>query len=307
MLTGVTRRGALAGPVAPEVESEDMADTDRVCQASRPCETPSIELTDQTWVLTGAAGRIASSLRPGLAERVARLRLVDLEPVEPAHEHEESAVADLRDQRAVEGALAGADGVLHLGALADEADFHDLVDVNVLGTYHVLEAARRTGAERVVFASSNRVTGFYPRTTVVDPGMPTRPDGFYGVSKVAGEALGRLYSDKFGLRVASLRIGTFQATPEDERQLSTWLSPGDCEGAFLAAMTAPGLTYTAAYAVSRNSRRWWDLGPGEAIGFDPQDDAEDYAADVRAGAPSEAAGPQGGRYASPGYSLDHQR
>ena len=84
-------------------------------------------------------------------------------------------LADLRDQRAVETALAGADGVLHLGALADEADFHDLAEINILGTYHVLEAARLTGAERVVYASSNRVTGFYPRGTLVDPEMPTRP------------------------------------------------------------------------------------------------------------------------------------
>lgn len=264
-------------------------------------------LSDQTWVLTGAAGRIASSVRPALAERVAKLRLVDLDLVEPAHEREESVVADLRDQRAVEAALVGAAGVLHLGALADEADFHDLAEVNILGTYHVLEAARRTGAERVVYASSNRVTGFYPRTTLVDPEMPTRPDGFYGISKIAGEALGRLYSDKFGLRVASLRIGSFEATPSDERHLSTWLSPSDCERAFLAAMTTPELTYTAIYAVSRNSRRWWDLGAGEAVGFDPQDDAERYSAGVPAAARSEAAGPQGGHYASPEYSLDRQR
>ena len=168
------------------------------------------------------------------------------------------------------------------------------------------EAARRTGAGRVVYASSNRVTGFYPRNTTVDADMPIRPDGFYGVSKVAGEALGRLYSDKFGLQVASLRIGTFEPTPGDERQLSTWLSPSDCEQAFLAAMSAPGLTYSAIYAVSRNSRRWWDLSAGEAIGLDPQDDAERYAADVRAAAQSEVAGPQGGHYASPEYSLDRQ-
>ncbi|MBA3866157.1 MAG: NAD(P)-dependent oxidoreductase [Solirubrobacterales bacterium] len=263
-------------------------------------------MADQTWVLTGAAGRIASSVRPSLAERVAKLRLVDLDLVEPAHEREESVVADLRDQRAVEAALVGANGVLHLGALADEADFHDLAEVNILGTYHVFEAARRTGAERVVFASTNRVTGFYSRTTLVEPEMPTRPDGFYAVSKIACEALGRLYSDKFGLRVASLRIGSFEATPGDERQLSTWLSPSDCEQAFLAAMTAPDLTYTAIYAVSRNSRRWWDLSAGEAVGFDPQDDAESHAADVRAARP-EAAGPQGGHYASPDYSLDRQR
>jgi uronate dehydrogenase len=206
-------------------------------------------------VLTGAGGKIATSIRPGLADRVAQLRLVDLDLVEPAHEREESVVADIRDQRAVEAALVGAAGVLHLGALADEADFHELAEVNILGTYHVLEAARRTGAGRVVFASSNRVTGFYPRTTLVDPEMPTRPDGFYGVSKIAGEALGRLYSDKFGLQVASLRIGSFEPTPADERQLSTWLSPSDCEQAFLAAMTAPELTYTAVGLECRGSRR----------------------------------------------------
>jgi uronate dehydrogenase len=95
------------------------------------------------------------------------LRLVDLDLVEPAHEREESLVADIRDQQAVEAALVGAAGVLHLGALADEADFHELAEVNILGTYHVLEAARRAGAGRVVFAGSNRVSGFYPRTTRV--------------------------------------------------------------------------------------------------------------------------------------------
>ncbi|HEX4033845.1 MAG TPA: NAD(P)-dependent oxidoreductase [Solirubrobacteraceae bacterium] len=262
---------------------------------------------EQTWVLTGAAGRIASTLRAGLAGQVARLRLVDVVPVPAAHEREETVVADVRDQRAMVAALAGAHGVLHLAGIADEADFHDLVDVNTVGTQHVFEAARRNGLDRVVYASSNHVTGFYPTNTVVDPAMPPRPDSFYAVSKAAGEALGQLYADKFALSVASVRIASFQERPQDERQLSTWLSPADCLAAFLAAMTAPGLTYSVFYAVSRNTRRWWDLSAGEALGFEPRDDAERYAANVHVAPSGQSDGRQGGEYASPAFTLARQR
>lgn len=274
---------------------------------SCPRDTAYMELAKQTWVLTGAAGQIATSLRAGLAERVERLRLVDLVALQVEHSAEESLVADVRDQRAMVAVLAGAHGVLHLGGLADEADFHDLTEVNILGTYHVLEAARRTGTRRVVYASSNRVTGFYPTTTLVDPQMPPRPDGVYGVSKVAAEAVTRLYADKFGIEVACLRIGSFEQVPRNERQLSTWLSPSDALAAFLAAMSAPELTYVTYYAVSRNTRGWWDLSAGAAVGFEPRDDAEEYAADLLAGDAIPLGGPQGGPYASPAYTLDRQR
>lgn len=265
-----------------------------------------MKLNEQTWVLTGAAGGVGASLRAGVAEQVHRLRLMDVVVVPPVYANEESRVVDLRDQAAVETAIAGAHGVLHLGGLADEADFHDLVEVNIVGTFHVLEAARLCGVSRVVYASSNRLTGFYSTTTVVDPSMPPRPDGLYGVSKVAGEALGRLYWDKFGLQVASVRIGSFEQSPRDERQLSTWLSPADCLAAFLAAMTTPDLGYAAFYAVSRNTRRWWDLADGDAIGFSPVDDAEHHA-DHLAPRTGRVEGPQGGPYALPSYTLDRQR
>ena len=163
-------------------------------------------LADQTWVLTGAAGRIGTSVRPSIAEQVGRLRLVDRVPVTPENEGEESLVADLRDRAAANDAIAGADGVVHLGGLSDEAPFDDLCAVNILGTFNVVEAARLTGVDRFVYASSNRVTGFYPVSTVVGPDLPTRPDSLYAVSKVAGEALGSLYADKFDLSFVSVRI-----------------------------------------------------------------------------------------------------
>src|SRR5436305_11147024 len=110
-------------------------------------------LRDQTWVLTGAAGRIATDLRPHLAGEVRCLRLVDVVPVAAKYDGEEAIIADLRDPDATRAAIAGADGVLHLGGLADEANFDDLVEVNIAGTFHALEAARRTGVKRFIYAS----------------------------------------------------------------------------------------------------------------------------------------------------------
>jgi uronate dehydrogenase len=72
-------------------------------------------------------------------------------------------------------------------------------------------------------------------------------------------------------------------------------------------MTAPDLTFATFYAVSRNTRGWWDLTAGAALGFEPRDDAERYADDVvPEGQPTPPDGPQGGIYASPAYTLERQ-
>lgn len=265
-------------------------------------------LAQQRWVLTGAAGTIGSALRAGLAERVAELVLVDVVQLAADHPREQPRIADVRDTAAITAACAGADGIVHLAGIPDETDFAALAAVNVVGTYRVLEAARVTGAGRVVLASSNHATGMYPATAgepPLDPDRVVRPDSLYGVSKVAGEAVGRMYADKFGLAVAAIRIGSFQPTPRNERELSTWLSPRDCLAAVLAAMTAPGLRFAAFYGVSRNTRRWWDLAAGEALGYHPQDDAEEHAARL---AGAGGAYPfQGGAFAEPGYTLERHR
>ena len=259
-------------------------------------------LADQTWVLTGAAGRIGTSVRRSIAEQVGRLRLVDRVVVTPEYDGEEALVADLRDPAATSEAIAEADGVVHLGGISDEARFDDLCAVNILGTFNVVEAARVAGVSRFVYASSNRVTGFYPASTVVGPDLPTRPDGLYAVSKVAGEALGSMYADKFGLSFVSVRIASFEDVPHDRRHLSTWLSPRDCAAALLAAMRAPDVTYAAFYAVSANTRGWWDLTPGYRLGFRPVDNAEEYAGVIGDGPLVDV---QGGSNALPEHTLPH--
>ncbi|MFF5718227.1 NAD-dependent epimerase/dehydratase family protein [Streptomyces buecherae] len=260
-----------------------------------------------TVAITGAAGTIGTAVREALRDEARRLVLIDRVPLRAERPHEDVHTVDLRDASAVRSALAGADRVLHLGGVPDEAPLPDLVEANVLGTHHVLEAARHAGIERVVLASSNRVTGFYPAGHHTGPEEPVRPDGLYGVSKVAVEALGRLYADKFGLSVVCLRIGSFETTPSEPRHLATWLSPRDAVGYVRAALTAPPTTrFASVYAVSANTRRFWELPDPAILDYAPVDDAERHREHIPgADLPADPATPQAGAFALPEFTLRH--
>ncbi|MCP2355830.1 uronate dehydrogenase [Nonomuraea thailandensis] len=261
-------------------------------------------MTMETVVLTGAAGSVGSVLREPLRRRLRRLVSVDRAPLTAAGPGEEVRRAELGGAGDVRPLVEGADAVVHLAGLPDEAPLPELLEANVLGTHHVLEAARLAGVRRVVLASSNRLTGCYPAAQAVSAELPPRPDGVYGVSKVAVEALGRLYADKFGLEVVCLRIGSLEPEPSEPRHLATWLSPRDCAGFVWAALTRPGVTFTAAYAVSANTRRFWELDAG--LGYQPLDDAEAYAGRIPGVAEFFSAGQlQGGDYATADYTVRH--
>lgn len=262
-----------------------------------------------TVVVTGAAGNIGSVVRRALRSEVSRLVLLDRVPLQVEAANEVVHIVDLRDAAAVETALVGADAVLHLGGLPDEAPLEHLLDANVLGTHHVLEAARRAAIPRVVLASSNRVSGFYPTAHRTGPQEPVRPDGLYGVSKAAIEALGRLYADKFDVSVICLRIGSFEEAPTESRHLATWLSPRDAVGFCRAALTAPLSTrFATAYAVSANTRRFWELPAESELAYTPIDNAETHASHITAAdVPADPEAPQAGLYALPEFTLKHIR
>lgn len=245
-------------------------------------------------LVTGAAGVVGTMLRAGLDGVAEETRLVDLQPIEG----DEVMVGDITDLAFARRAMAGCDACVHLAAIPVEAPFDQILHSNLRGAWTVFEAARLEGCERIVFASSNHVTGFYPITSHVTTSDPVRPDTYYGVSKVFGEALGSLYHDKFGLRVACIRIGSALPRPVDERHLSTWLSPGDLVRVVTACLTSPDLSFAIVYGVSRNRRGWWDLQPGWRLGYEPQDDSERYAGEVESIAPYEFQG--GDKFTSPG-------
>lgn len=246
-------------------------------------EPPAAPARLERILVTGAAGRIGSVVRAGLRGRYPAVRLLDVAEMGDAGEGEEVVTADLRDYPAVEAAMAGVDAVVHLGAIPSEAAFGEICAHNIIGTYHVFEAARRRGAMRVVYASSNHATGFYRESERIGPDAPVRPDTFYGVSKVSGEALARMYVDKFGLQVACLRIGSFGPRPQARRELSTWLSHGDAVELFRCCLDARDLGFAIVYGVSANTRAWWDNPEADRIGYRPVDDAEDFAAELLAG------------------------
>jgi len=257
-------------------------------------------------LVTGAAGTIGSMLRTGLPSAGWRLRLLDTAALGPPGDGEELVQADVRDTAALPAAMTDVDAVVHLAGIPTEAPFADLLAVNIEGTYNVFDAARRAGVRRIVFASSNHAVGFTPRAELVGIDVPPRPDTYYGVSKVLGEALGRLSVDRYGMQFAALRIGTCRDRPVARRHLATWLSPGDMVRLADACLSAPDLTYAVVYGISANTRRWWDLGPGRELGYSPQDDAERYAAEVLASSPPlDPGSPEerylGGEFAGPDF------
>lgn len=260
-------------------------------------------LSESTWLLTGANGTIGRQLRRHLRERVEHLVVADLEAPGDLAAAESAATFDLTDPATIAPLMEGCDGVIHLAGIADEAPYEDLLNVNVLGTHHLLEAMRRAGVPRLVYASSNRVTGFHGAGELLDDHATVRPDGLYGASKAAAEALVRLYADKFGIRACTLRIGSYEERPTTAREAATWLSPADGNRAFEAAMTTDR-PYSLFYAVSANRHRFWSLEPGREIGYQPVDDASEIlGADVRP--PVDA--PQAGELADAEFTLRHLR
>jgi NAD(P)-dependent dehydrogenase (short-subunit alcohol dehydrogenase family) len=234
-------------------------------------------------LITGAAGGVGTLLRPLLAAPGRTLRLLDVADLPDTGDGAELVRASVTDLDAVTEACSDVDAVLHLGGLATEHAWEDILAVNIDGTYKVFEAARLAGVPRVVFASTNHTVGFHPKDGSQAPDyLFPRPDTFYGASKVAGEALGSLYSDRYGLHVVCLRIGGCFAKPLDTRMLETWLSPRDAAALVEAALSTPDPGFRVVWGVSANTRRWWSLAEAEAIGYRPRDDAEVYAGEVPA-------------------------
>jgi uronate dehydrogenase len=231
-------------------------------------------------LLTGAAGGLGCVLRPRLKSMCDHLRLSDVADLGDAAEGEELVPARLEDRNAVLQLLHGVDAVVHLGGVSTEQPFDPILQANIVGTFNLYEAARQQGVKRVVFASSNHVTGFYRQDQVIDTDAPLRPDGLYGVSKAFGENLSRFYFDRHGIETVCLRIGSSFAEPKDRRMLATWLSFDDLERLVVASLTAPVVGHSIVFGMSDNTTTWWDNTAARHLGFRPQDSSEVFRAEV---------------------------
>jgi nucleoside-diphosphate-sugar epimerase len=251
-------------------------------------------------LITGASGTIGRVLRERLADRYRLSALTHSRADFP------STVADIANLDAIQPAFEGIDAVVHLAASPSvETPWEEILPNNLIGTYNVYEAARRAGVEVMVFASSNHAIGGYevdgapdlyrlddPR--VFDHTVEPRPDSLYGVSKIYGEALGRYYHDRFGMRVFNLRIGSLredddprspavagasgwlQISPSDAyaRLRSTWLSHRDGAALVEACLEATDVDWAVVYGISNNPRQFWDITHArDLLGYAPQDSA----------------------------------
>jgi uronate dehydrogenase len=234
--------------------------------------------------LSGAAGALGSVLRAELLRRGVALRSAGRRPLTPLVPGEDLVHGDLGDPAVVDELLDGVDVLIHMAGTSVERPLEELIQNNLRGLVAVYEGARRKGVKRIVFASSNHAIGMYSSTEPdrLQLDCAFRPDGFYGLSKMWGEGLARMYWDKHGIESVCVRIGSCLPEPEEFRHLSTWFGHQDLFHFIERCIAADNIGFLVAWGVSNNARSYWDNAQARRLGYQPMQNAEDYAADILA-------------------------
>ncbi|RUX22550.1 NAD(P)-dependent oxidoreductase [Mesorhizobium sp. M7A.F.Ca.US.011.01.1.1] len=235
----------------------------------------------KTLVLTGAAGNMGRDLRPLLREGYL-LRTTARQSLEPAGD-ETFLLGDLTDPNFCSELVAGADGVLHLaGAVGPALSFEQTLDANYRVVLNLLEACHRADVERFIFASSHHAVGLHSADERLDHTAPAAPDGYYGLSKIFGEAACAMYAYRYGLRVLNVRIGNADPKIVDGRRERIWLSAEDMVQLVDLGMTHPTLGCETVYGVSSCPSPIFDNVRAEALGYHPAGQAAvNHAQDFR--------------------------
>ncbi len=231
-------------------------------------------------LVTGSAGRVGQAVVNELLARGERVRGFDRVPtpgLPDAH------IGNLTDAEALRRAAQGAHAVVHLAATPDDADFmSDLLPNNIIGVYHVMEAARLAGAKRLVLASSGQVNWWQRERGggAIRPEDPLTPRSWYAAAKVFAESIGQGYAELHGLSVIAARLG-WCPRPGQEQEFAAldwardvYLSPGDAGTFFHAAVKAPlSIRFAAVNAFSRPlNKAHFDLSlTKELLGWEPRE------------------------------------
>ena len=232
--------------------------------------------------LSGASGNMGRILRPELLKRGVDLRSVGgRTELTRIVEGEDVMNGDLRDPAMIDRMLEGVDVLIHLAGTSVERPLPEVVENNLIGLAAIYEGARRHQVKRVIFASSNHAFGMHSVKSKLPLSADFRPDGWYGLSKVWGEAMARMYWDKHGIEGISIRIGTaFGKPPDNFRLLSTWFGLDDLVHLMMQCITVPNIGYMPVWACSNNDRSYWDNTGAEKLGYKPTQNAEDWAEDI---------------------------
>jgi len=172
-----------------------------------------MEIRDRRFVIFGGAGFIGSHLADLLSRQAVKgITVFDKRITKQliARGQETGKVevveGDVTHVDQVAAVMDGADGVFHLAALPINSSAHMprlCVDVNVLGTFNVLEAAQKAGVKKIVFSSASSVYG--DTNELMDERHPLNARTLYGASKIAGEFFLRSFYEMYGLDYVVLR------------------------------------------------------------------------------------------------------
>lgn len=237
--------------------------------------------TPQRVLITGSAGRVGQAAAKEIKARGHFIRGFDLIATPGV---DEFVVSDITDPAAIRNASKGIDTVIHLAAVPDDDDFlTKLLPNNIVGVYHVFEAAKGAGVRRLILGSSGQVV-WYQRFTGPLPikvDDPPTPRAWYAVGKAFLEAAGQAAAYGSGVSVISARLGWCPRTPEHCQELAdtpwgpdVYLSPGDAGRFFACAVEAKmAIPYAVIYACSKPlSVKTYDMGPSrELLGYEPRD------------------------------------
>lgn len=255
-------------------------------------------------LVTGSAGRVGRAAVRALVARGHHVLGFDRVPT-PGLPAEQCILATLAEVEALNRAVIGVDCLIHLAAAPDDVRYprgeppddgdnflSDLVPSNLVGPYHVLEAARKAKLPRVVLASTGQVIDGHLReqNVPVTVGMLPRPRYLYACTKVFLEALGQVYARNHGIAVLAARLGwcprdagQVEEIRASRRAQDVYFSPGDVGRFFVGAVEVEKLPeFAVVYATSRPTYQLrYDLEPTrKLVGFEPQDawptGAEEY-------------------------------
>jgi uronate dehydrogenase len=228
-------------------------------------------------LVTGSAGAIGQPVCRELMRRGHCVRGLDRVTTPGLAEH---VVVDLSERAAVCAAASGVGTVVHLAAEPNDADFSVLAGPNVLGLFHVLDAAREQGVRRVVLASSIQVLGNWSNTRRHAPASVSEasPVNHYALTKLWAEQMGEMYSRCHGLEILAVRVAFMVRNAEEALRLKqgelfdVYLSRGDVGRFFADAVEAPAVRYAVLYAVGRGGERLFDMDPARRLlGFQARD------------------------------------
>lgn len=190
-------------------------------------------------LLTGSSGGVGRAIRPVLEAAGWAVEPFDL-----------TGGQDLRDEAAVRRAMQGCEAVVHGAAIAHDSAGTpaEIVATNVLGTWHVLQAAETYSVTRVVYFSSAQVFGFAegegaPAYLPVDDAHPLRAARPYGMSKRLAEDMCAAWTSRTGIPTVVLRPvmiltdAVLLQITETEAELGAFVHADDVATAVLRALT----------------------------------------------------------------------